>query len=130
LWNCGRPCEYLDKIEGFKRLEEIEDHNVFGYVAMDMRYTELIVSFRGTNGLDFKNWITNLNFDQVPYPEVEGAKVHKGWYNAYSRLRDKLLTETEKLFQKYKPQSIMITGHSLGGVLATFAALDLKKYAN
>ena len=51
--------------------------------------------------------------------------VHGGFAQAYSSISEKLLLEHKRLFDQHQPSSILITGHSLGGALATLFAMEL-----
>ena len=103
------------------------DDDIFGFVAYDSEDQEVVVAFRGTNGLDFKNWYLNMKTDKVPYEDVDGALVHIGWYTAYQKLQDDIMTAVRDMIWNYQPKSIFVTGHSMGGALGLFAALDIKK---
>lgn len=56
----------------------------YAYVGYNAKTDEIVVAFRGS--ADIQNWVTNLEFAQCPYPGVNGAKVHHGFYTAYSHL--------------------------------------------
>ena len=86
-----------------------------------------MVSFRGTNGLDFKNWYVNMKTDKVPYDNLDGALVHVGWYTGWQLMKEEVMTAVRDMIWNHQPKSIFVTGHSLGGVLAVFAALEIKK---
>jgi predicted lipase len=80
--------------------------------------------FRGTEkGLD---WITNLQWRQQIYPygdeSTTDVRFHLGFMNAYFAVRDRLLD----IVRRYPRYEIVATGHSLGGALATIAALDVQ----
>jgi len=55
------------------------------------------------------------------------AKVHSGFYSAYhnTTLRDGVVRGIRKTRGVYGNIPIMITGHSMGGAMASFCALDL-----
>ncbi len=86
----------------------------------------LVVAFRGSEETGIADWITDLKFIQQVFPYGEGGnkkvKVHYGFIQAYKSVRDAVLNETKKT--PYK--RIICTGHSLGGALATLAALDIE----
>ena len=42
-------------------------------------------------------------------------------------MKDEVLTAVRDMIWNFQPKSILVTGHSLGGVLATLAAIDIKK---
>ena len=85
---------------------------------------ELYVVFRGSDkSID---WINNFQFRQQIYPygdeSTTDVRFHRGFMNAYFSVRDRLQAE----IRQYPDHSITLTGHSLGGAVATIAALDLQ----
>ena len=85
---------------------------------------DLYIVFRGSEkSID---WINNFQFRQQIYPYGDPAETdvrfHWGFMNAYFAVRDRLLKEVKQ----YPDCAIAVTGHSLGGALATIAALDLQ----
>jgi hypothetical protein len=50
-----------------------EAKDTFAFVAYNKDEDRIIVSFRGTNGADFENWVTNLDAVKTPYKDVAGA---------------------------------------------------------
>ena len=83
------------------------------------------MAFRGT--VDIQNWIANLDAAQVSYPGCKSCMIHQGFYNAYQSVSGYVKANIEKLQGKYPNSKIFVTGFSLGGALATIAALDIKK---
>jgi predicted lipase len=85
---------------------------------------DCILSFRGTEPKDTRDWGVDFNAWQVPYGNTETPiRVHKGFYDAYQLIRPKIHEWMDE-FKKYSDR-IVITGHSLGGALATLCAVDL-----
>ncbi|MBE7386033.1 MAG: lipase family protein [Leptolyngbya sp. SIO1E4] len=85
---------------------------------------ELYIVFRGSDkSID---WINNLQFRQQVYrygdETTTNVRFHRGFMAAYFSVRDRLQTEV----RKYPNATLTITGHSLGGAVATIAALDLQ----
>ncbi|QAY68467.1 lipase family protein [Paenibacillus protaetiae] len=99
----------------------------FGFILQSEQ--AIILAFRGT--LSATDWVADLIAQQVPYRFVKnGGATHKGFTDLYSSARDSILSVLETL-PKDKP--LFITGHSLGGALATLSALDIavnKPFAN
>lgn len=76
-----------------------------------------IVSFRGTD--DVKDWLANLSMDRVSW---RGNRVHRGFHDAESRLARRLLKAMSVSVSTW-----WITGHSLGGSIATLFAYRLRQ---
>lgn len=93
-------------------------------VLEDSATKTLYLVFRGTEkGID---WINNFQFRQQIYPygdeSTTAVRFHRGFMEAYFAVRDRLL----EVVRNYPDYAITATGHSLGGALATIAALDLQ----
>ena len=82
----------------------------------------ILVSFQGSDGpLD---WFRNLKFFKKRYSGCQRCKIHTGFFEAYSPLRDEMLQKVNNFYQEH-PKKVLVTGHSLGGAMATLAAVDL-----
>lgn len=84
----------------------------------------IILAFRGST-ISIANWINNLNFKKVPYEKCKGCAIHKGFFLSYKSIEKEIINNLDILIHKYPNAPIIITGHSLGGVIATLAALDI-----
>lgn len=89
----------------------------------------LSITFRGTESA--RDIITDLNIIQVKMPikymmENNQPEVHWGFYNQFSELKP----EIDEIIEEYREtnnnfnKEIIFSGHSLGGALATIAALN------
>jgi len=81
----------------------------------------IICSFRGS--VELKNWLFNMNGLPIQH-NLSGAKVHRGFYQAWLIIRKQVLNALEKCS---KP--VLITGHSLGAALANLACVEYSAYA-
>lgn len=98
------------------------------YVAVNHSKKSLIIAFRGT--LTPGSFFVDAAVAQVKYtghPEApEDARIHAGFFYSFyrvsSRLRDSIKQVAALITEEY---TIDVTGHSLGGAMATICALDL-----
>ncbi len=84
-----------------------------GFLAA--RDDAVVLAFRGTD--DVEDWIINLNFLQI---KDDGAMIHQGFALALASIWDQAADPLRKMIAQ-KSRKIWITGHSLGGALATLA---------
>eukprot|EP00735_Rhodelphis_limneticus_P003492 TRINITY_DN1496_c0_g1::TRINITY_DN1496_c0_g1_i1::g.27097::m.27097 TRINITY_DN1496_c0_g1::TRINITY_DN1496_c0_g1_i1::g.27097 ORF type:complete len:315 (+),score=67.82,sp/O59952/LIP_THELA/35.69/6e-33,Lipase_3/PF01764.20/4.2e-32,DUF2974/PF11187.3/8.5e-08,PGAP1/PF07819.8/0.00024,Thioesterase/PF00975.15/0.0025,Abhydrolase_1/PF00561.15/0.0041,Abhydrolase_6/PF12697.2/0.0042,Abhydrolase_5/PF12695.2/0.0088,zf-RanBP/PF00641.13/0.043 TRINITY_DN1496_c0_g1_i1:97-945(+) len=121
-WDCGKHCEF----NNFSLRTVLYDagHDTFGYVGTDLNTGHVIIAFRGSQSL--RNWIDNLKLSKaVPYDEVPDAMVHSGFLEAFQSVSAQMY---DALASMPSPKKIITTGHSLGGALATVAAVDLMQH--
>lgn len=85
----------------------------------------IVVVFRGSDNIE--NWITNLKAKQIDYSRCTNCKVHDGFYLAWQALQNTVYLQVQELRNQYSTASLSVTGHSLGGAIATLAAVDLKQ---
>lgn len=99
--------------------------NIQGYAGYFPKHGAIIVGFRGS--VDTKNWLYNLNTLTSSFPGCSGCRVHKGFYSAYKGVGPLVRSTVESLLAQFRDAKIIVTGHSLGGVMGVFCALDLKQ---
>ena len=89
---------------------------------------KLVISFRGTSSI--KDAFTDLLIVKTNYPKSKRwffkPKAHFGFVNAYLSVRPRIHEILSRCLL-IKPYQVYVTGHSLGGALATLCALDLKE---
>ena len=89
----------------------------------------IFVVYRGTDNM--KNVVTDANLTMSKFPTFgqvfAGSKVHTGFVKSYYSSRLELLNLMRVLLEdpNNKDHNIIITGHSLGGALASIASLDM-----
>ncbi|KAK0643037.1 Alpha/Beta hydrolase protein [Cercophora newfieldiana] len=96
-----------------------------GLIALDHTNKLIVVSYRGT--VSVRNWITDFVFPQVPCDLTLGCLVHTGFLAAWSELKTKTLDNLKAATAAYPKYTIVVTGHSLGGAVATIATGYIRK---
>lgn len=128
-WTCSR-C--IDMTEGFEVVEVIVDvqNCLQAYIGVAQDLNSVIVVFRGTQEHSIQNWVEDLYWKQLDlnYPDMPGSMVHHGFYSAYhnTTMRPGILCGLQKTRELYGDMQITVVGHSMGGAMAAFCALDLK----
>jgi hypothetical protein len=89
----------------------------------------LVIAFRGS--MCTENWGVNAMAQMTEFPKSwSGSKVHSGNYHAWStHLKPRVLQELHGLRSSGGFNRVIFTGHSLGGAIATLAAVDFKEDA-
>lgn len=95
-----------------------------GFVAIDSTNRKVVVSFRGSQGV--RNWLANINFVDIPTDLCAGCTVHQGFWKSWLEARPGILRALKDAKARYPDYSIVATGHSLGGALATLCAANLR----
>ena len=72
-WSCGPACQKTGGVSNVTPIiNSVRGTQCFvGYNAAD---NQIIVSFRGSRNI--ANWMSNIDYIQVPYKNVAGALVH------------------------------------------------------
>lgn len=71
------------------------------------------------------NWLEDFDFKFADYPNCEGCRVHAGFQIAYSSLHPEVIASIKILNALYPSSPVWTIGHSLGGALVAFSALDI-----
>jgi triacylglycerol lipase len=115
--NSAAPAGY--QIGATFQVNLLNELEMLGYVMSSA--ADVIVAFRGTDS--FPDFVADVGYPEVAYPYVAGAGLtHRGFTAVYVSCRDQILAALQVL---PPGRPLFITGHSLGGAVATLAALDI-----
>ncbi|MFX3634450.1 MAG: lipase family protein [Candidatus Pristimantibacillus sp.] len=99
-----------------------QSEELFGFVLQSD--ISSVLAFRGSGSA--VDWVSDFIAQQTTYRPVKNSgQTHKGFTDIYTSARSQILALVDKL-PANKP--LFITGHSLGGALATLAALDIANH--
>ncbi|KAJ1962811.1 hypothetical protein H4R35_007316, partial [Dimargaris xerosporica] len=96
------------------------------YVAVNEIDKYVVVVFRGSDPDSY--YLTALDARKRAWPPKTQAEVHRGAIDGYLRLNEPLKQHHRELMKKYPGYDHRIVGHSLGGVQATYYALESKDF--
>ncbi|EAS02832.1 lipase family protein (macronuclear) [Tetrahymena thermophila SB210] len=123
-WNCGDSCNYhsgMTDVQAFnKKTKEAQ-----GYCGYDASNKRIVVAYRGSSNI--QNWIANFQAIPVKYAGCQGCLVHDGFQLTLKEISDNINTCVQGLANKYQDAQVFVTGHSLGGALATLSVLEIAK---
>jgi predicted lipase len=100
--------------------------NTQAFVGFQPKENTIHVVFRGTVSTSIQDWIDDLDAIKINYSGCSGCEVHRGFYYTYLDVNESLIRNVDDMYLKYRKPLISIAGHSLGGALATYGALEVR----
>lgn len=125
LLDADFPLEGYSALRGSVLVTSIRGQraNLGAYVVYRSNTKQLVVAISGTSNLSQAFY--DIRTLHHKYSASRGCSVHTGFWKMYKGVRSQLLDAVEKGLKAYEVSELVITGHSMGGALSYFLALDL-----
>ncbi|KAL8906649.1 MAG: hypothetical protein Q9207_001903 [Kuettlingeria erythrocarpa] len=118
----------LVEAAGAVTLSEFEDTPHFddtGYIAVDDSNKMIVLAIRGS--ISKQNWQADWDMVRVDINFCDGCHVHRGFKNSWGEIERAVMDNMRRAAELHPDYRIVVTGHSLGGAVATLAAGALRK---
>lgn len=114
----ARPAPY-----GYRQVVELDAGATQGVILATPRV--IVVAWRGSS--EVRDWRDDFRIARVRWPGVVEGRVHAGFKAQMSRVRKQLVKGLRDILaqEEYRRAKVFVTGHSLGGDLATLTPLVL-----
>lgn len=105
---------------GFSDSQTFDQLGTYAFLAENEG--NLIIAFRGTETGDQTDYLTDAKFNQTSF--TEHGTAHSGFVEALAQVSSDLRQSIDERLQENPGKRVWITGHSMGGALATLFAIE------
>jgi hypothetical protein len=101
--------------------------DIEGYIGYLKKSKSIYGVIRGSSSA--LNWLDDFEVRKIPYTTYEecNCNVHRGFYKSTLSVRDKTIEVVKILKKRFPTYSVIMTGHSLGAVIAQLLGMELEK---
>ncbi|KAI1335261.1 alpha/beta-hydrolase [Xylariaceae sp. FL0016] len=124
---CGNhvcPNATADKAYIYSTFHGVET-DIRGFVGIDNVASNIIVSVRGSSSV--RNWLTDFRFGKVSCDFFDGCEAHDGFVHALDEIKASVVLSVTAAAKHHPSHTLVVTGHSLGGAVATLLAAHLRR---
>ena len=127
LDNCLSSDNFQMNLLVTKNCDIVENSDCSGYVAISHTLKAIVVAFRGSKNADqvFVQFIETL---VAPKTSFLNGEVQTYWKRGFDLLWPNMEAEVKALVSQNPSYQIWVTGHSLGGAMASMASTWLSYY--
>ena len=117
--------DYIGPSAGFQHKATLYDAKTDTVGMVGLLDKQIFVLFRGTTS--WNNWVSDAEAwqDDPHYEGCADCAIHHGFHRCMDAIRDQLFASVSTLRKSYPSYPIVVGGHSLGGAIATLAAVDI-----
>lgn len=105
-----------------------EGHDVELLISVCTPMKAVIITYRGTEPGSFTDLLVDVQVWMVSSPckgSTAASRVHRGFKSAYKAVQHVVNPVVLGLLDEFGLERVIVTGHSLGGAIATLSACDL-----
>ena len=113
------------RLDGWVVTRWLDSGGTQGFIAVRAVQSEAVIVFRGTEAHDLRDVRTDLRAHKTEPRRTLGwpqGRVHAGFRAALDEVWPEVLGSLKRLRRARGPLRVWLSGHSLGGALATLAA--------